>query len=176
MADALKPDPSYSSTLYTIWSVQDSLLQSYRSMFLTAESLLIGLAATIAATPDRQFVWPLFWLGIAVWGIWVTVTRARARDVRFVQDLLRNSEDGRFVLNPFSTFKAYQKSWLQCRSYSMEYVGYLPELFTPPSVWPPRDIPICKFWAWGTRIHMEVTIPLSYLIGWALVAYYALRA
>ena len=176
MADKLEPDPSYSSALYTIWSVQDSLLQSYRSMFLTAESLLIGLAATIAATPDRQFVWPLCSLGMAVWGVWVIVTRARARDVRFVQDLLRSSENGRFVLNPFSTFKAYQKSWLQRRSYSVEYVGHRPELFTPPGVWPPRDVPMYKFLAWGTRIHMEVTLPLSYFIGWALVAYYATRA
>lgn len=176
MADTELPDVAYSSTLYAIWSVQDSLLQSYRSMFMTAESLLLGLAATIASTPDREFVLPLFGLGMVVLYIWTVVTRSRARDVRFVQDLLVSSEGGQFVQKPFGTFKAYQKSWLQHRSYFLEYVGTAPEAYNPPGIWPPRDVPMYKFWSWGTRIHMEVTLPLSFLIGWLLVGYYAARA
>jgi hypothetical protein len=164
------PEDNYTTTLYAIWAVQDSLLQSYRSSFLTSESLLIGLA--VSGIANQKFAWLLIGVGTVLWFVWGLVTRARARDVRFVQELLKKDEEGKRVRNPFSTFKAYQEAWQKNGAYSIQYVDQeIP--FLPPPVWPPRDIPLHRFWRWGTRIHMEVTLPFAFLVGWTVVAFYA---
>ena len=58
-------DASDMSELFSLWSVQDSLLQSYRSMFVTAQSVVMSLAAAIAASkPTLANVLPLLWRAV----------------------------------------------------------------------------------------------------------------
>lgn len=168
---------SYSSALYSLWSVQDSLLQYYRSMFLTAESLLIAIGSTLAATQKPLFAWPIIVVGLILWSTWLIVTWSRARDVRFVQLLLRRSEEGKYVRSPFTTFKDYQRAWLQDSKYTIAYVNNECEEFTWHGVLPSKDfrIPFTRPWRWGTRIHMELVLPAVYVVAWVVIAFYAYR-
>lgn len=172
-------EPSYISALYSIWTVQDSLLQYYRTMFITAQSLLIAVSATIASSTQSskgQLSLLLIIGGLLLLGVWIIVTWSRARDVQFVQELLKSSENGSRVDFPFSTFKEYQNSWRIRSAYTIAYRGGHSESFAPRCVWPPTDVPVWCFWRWGTRIHMEVTLPTIYLFGWVVVAIYACGA
>lgn len=169
-------DPAYSAALYSIWSMQDSLLQNYRTMFITTESLLMAVSAAIAASStssQHKFSWLLIIVGLLLWVVWLIVTQSRARDVHFIQELLKHSEEGRYINAPFTAFKNYQKAWLKNGAYTVVYVGNVHEPFIPRPVWPPTDVPVWRFWRWSTRIHMEVTLPGAYFLGWLVVAIYA---
>jgi hypothetical protein len=76
------------------------------------------------------------------------------------------------VTTPFSTFRAYQRAWLKHGAFVLEYVGHDPAPYLPQQLFPPRGIPLHQIWKWGARIHMEVTLPSIFLVGWLLLAFY----
>jgi len=172
------PPEGYISALYSLWSVQDTLLQYYRTMFLTAESLLIAIACSLIGNNARFSSWVLVTLGVLLWAVWLFVTWSRARDVRYTQLLIRRSEEGKFVKQPFSSFKSYQQDWIQIGKATISYTNGETEEFVRHGVLPTRAFAF-KFlhpWHWGTRIHMEFVLPGTYLIAWVIVAIYAASA
>lgn len=159
--------------LYSLWNVQDSLLQYYRTMFLTAESLLIAVTASIA-TVSKPPALALAAIGLVVLAVWSRVTRARARDVHFTQELIKWHEAGRCIAAPLTIFKQYQGQWRKTGQYTVQFLDGTSEEFVHEGVWPPRESAVFEVWNWSTRLQMEVVLPAVYLLSWAAIVTYAI--
>jgi hypothetical protein len=165
-----------SSSLYSLWSIQDSLLQYYRTMFLTAESLIIAVAASVSSTATAPALMLVF-IGLVLLIVWIRVTGSRARDVSFTQELIKWNEAGRYVHSPLTTFKAYQAEWSKSGSYVVKFIDSSSETFKQDGVWPPRDCKPYQIWRWNARLQMERVLPAAYLLSWiAIVIYVVARA
>lgn len=101
-----------------LWSVQESLLQTYRSIFIGAQSLLVPIAFLMLP----QKVEPVTLVGISpaavlsglgmllLWS-WRSVSNARAQDVTWVQGVALEVEADTYRGGAlFSTFKHYQEN------------------------------------------------------------------
>lgn len=72
------------SELISIWSVNQSLLQSYRSIFISSQTFLIAVGAILLETDKPE--WLLWFLAVSgwtiIWWFWfrVVVIRARVAD------------------------------------------------------------------------------------------------
>ena len=162
--------------LFSLWSVQDSLLQSYRAMFVTAQSVVMSLAAAIAASkPILEAVLPLAALGGVLMVVWLSVTLSRARDVTFAQKLILWAEKGQFVARPFATFKEYQRALADRSAYTVRFTNDSEEPFKPKSIWL-QATPRFKIWKWGTRLHMEVIVPAGFALCWIWILAYVVYA
>jgi hypothetical protein len=139
-------------------------------MFITAESLLIAISATIAAASESKSAWPLIIVGSILMVVWSNITRSRARFVQFVQKLILWSEDGHHIAQPLMTFKNYQNS--ESGECTVVFLDGSKVLFIPEKVWPPQKTPKWKFWRWGTRIQMEIILPVVYLVNWVIIIVY----
>jgi hypothetical protein len=97
-------------SLAELWSIQESLLQSYRSIFITIESVIFALSAFVTTT-QSDFVFakfPLMFLGVFLIPIWMCVCHARARAVTFVHWMIQRQEAGESVQLPYSCFRQFQ--------------------------------------------------------------------
>jgi hypothetical protein len=97
--------------LYAIWSIEEMLLQSYRAIFITMQSILI---AAFAAFPTTNM---LGRLALAIFGLigipaWVYVTERRQRYLDIVQFLLKCCDAGTLPLTESgrSVFRHAQKT------------------------------------------------------------------
>ena len=162
-----------SSSLYSLWSIQDSLLQYYRTMFLTAESLILAVAASVSSTSANPALMLVF-IGLVLLIVWVRVTGSRARDVSFTQELIKWNEARRYVQAPLSTFKAYQAEWNKSGSYVVQFTDGTSEIFKQSGVWPPRDCEPYEIWHWNARLQMERVLPAAYLLSWVAIVIYVL--
>jgi hypothetical protein len=142
-------------------------------MFLTAESLVLAVSASVASTARTPALLLVF-IGLILLVVWVRVTHSRARDVSFAQELIKWHESGRRVVAPLSTFKAYQAAWSKSGSYTVTFTDGTSERFQQDGVWPPRDCKTYEIWRWNARIQMERVLPLTYLLCWIAVMGYAL--
>lgn len=88
-------DYSKSSYISSLWSIQDALLQSYRSVFITIESIFIAVSITIQGfeVPDPIFLAPVLIIGLYVNKSWLEITSSRGLSVHFLQTLLRRHEN-----------------------------------------------------------------------------------
>jgi len=94
-----------------LWSIQESLLQSYRRIFITAESVLFGLATFVVAWTHAS-IWieaPIILLGLGLIPIWMPVCNARARAVTFIHWLIQRYENGEQIEQPYSRFRELQE-------------------------------------------------------------------
>lgn len=157
--------------LYSLWSVQDTLLQAYRTMFITVQSLLIAVAASIAGFNSR-LAWSLVLVGFVLLFVWSFVTRARGRDVQFAQSMIRWAESGRRIERPFTSFKDYQAKFRVSGSYTFTFADGSHEPFLPEAVWPPNSTHGQYVWNWGARLQLEIVLPAAYFLSWALLAFY----
>ncbi len=95
-----------------LWSIQESLLQSYRSIFITVESVLFAVATFALATTDSS-IWvkaPIILLGLGLIPIWMAVCNARARAVTFIHWLIQRYENGEQIEQPYSRFRELQEN------------------------------------------------------------------
>jgi hypothetical protein len=92
------------------WEIQERLLQSYRFMFMTAQSVLLTGAAVVAAQPAAQpwILIPLMVIGLALLYVGVSITNARALDVSYFQLQLMLAEEGQVTDNVLAHFKNWQ--------------------------------------------------------------------
>jgi hypothetical protein len=75
-----------------LWTIQDALVQSYRSIFITSISLVLGFSTVLA---NIEYAWtaiPFIGLGAYFLWIWHTVSSHREKDVTFLQWLLLKLE------------------------------------------------------------------------------------
>lgn len=101
------------SELLSHWRVQESLLQSYRRLFLTIEAILLSVGA-ISVTGSMNF-----WAGVVVLGsiggiafftgkVFIPVIRRRGEAVFFWQAKILILEDGGSVYSPLREMKEFQ--------------------------------------------------------------------
>lgn len=106
------------ASAYVLWSVQDALLQSYRSFFLAFQcflaAVIAGVASDVTLTTECEFslglaaAWGGWVLGIAVWGLGITITRHRALDVAGAQAIILALEGDETLPSPMVAFKKWQ--------------------------------------------------------------------
>ena len=70
--------------LISMWDIQDSLLQSYRNIFLTSESIFASVAVFVASTSSLHWFFPLLGMGIfIIFWLWIPICTKRGCDVWF---------------------------------------------------------------------------------------------
>lgn len=77
-------DNEYSKIL-SIWSIQDSLLQSYRSIFLSSQSVLFSISVFIATSKEPLFMFFIFPIGLYLLYLMFKLTRKRGMGVWYCQ-------------------------------------------------------------------------------------------
>jgi len=94
-----------------LWSIQDSLLQWYRSIFLTSQSILLGFGANVMLNENWLRYFPILMpLAFVMLWLWYAICRQRELDVSFCQFQLRKLEEGNPQIEPiFLSFKEFQK-------------------------------------------------------------------
>ena len=91
--------------LISLWGIQDSLLQSYRRIYLTSQSILFAIAvfAVNKQIPVLKDLFPI--LGVIMVAFWIFSTRERASKVDYFQKKIRKMEETRKeqdrILNKF---------------------------------------------------------------------------
>ncbi|MDH5301956.1 MAG: hypothetical protein OEW58_11400 [Gammaproteobacteria bacterium] len=97
-----------------LWSIQESLLQAYRSIFITLETAIIVIATFIlsSGTSNGYIAIPIILLGLGLIPIWMGVCNARARAVAFIHWLIQKHESGETVAYPYSHFRQFQHNRL----------------------------------------------------------------
>jgi hypothetical protein len=156
--------------LLSIWGIQESLLQAYRSIFITAESVVFAIAAAITSINSWSAI-ALTVLGLVLLWMWHKVCWNRAIDVSFVQWLLTRVEEGADITNPLSTFKEFQGGGIITvggrsvwRHAKKDQGGRV------------NDQPFVSMTKSPTRHWMEKYLPMVFLLLWISVAYLAVRA
>ena len=73
------------------WSVNESLLQSYRQIFINTQSIMLATGAVILGKSD-VLMWVLVTMGlVTIWYIWFPVVRARHLIVDYYKYLSMNN-------------------------------------------------------------------------------------
>jgi hypothetical protein len=77
------------------WQIQEGLLQSYRNLFLTSQSIIFSIAAIIAtsSSPNLLVFGTLLFLGIVLLKYWYSICGARGLDVSYFQNELIKLEN-----------------------------------------------------------------------------------
>lgn len=142
--------------LMTLWGIQESLLQSYRSLFISAQSIVVGFAAAITPTHSPVISIALISLGLYILHLWLSVCRSRSHCVSFVQWLIQQSENGEQMESPLCSFKEFQRSGM----YKGAHVKSAP-LFLEDA----NSV---------TRRRMDHHLPWVFLMLWLFLALYLL--
>jgi len=96
--------------LIALWDIQDTLLQSYRSLFLGSQSILFGIAVFVAQGTVPLLSAILFLVAMPIIRVWRDITEERGYDVWFFQLRLMRLEAGMEAeARPMEAFKAWQK-------------------------------------------------------------------
>jgi len=144
--------------LWSLWGIQDSLLQSYRSIFITSESILLSLAVAVLSVGNAYFSLILAGPGIFLHVLWLKICSARARDVTFTQRVIEKVEKDEIErFDVLSEFKRYQSQYNTQRGYiykdwELNKDEYFREMLRSP-----------------TRVKMDKYLPNIYLFLWVIV-------
>ena len=93
-----------------LWSVQESLLQYYRTIFITIE-LVILLTSAFMLVPGQMPAYaglPMTLLGLALIPVWKGVCNARANAVAFIHWMIQKHEAGETIRRPYTHFRQFQ--------------------------------------------------------------------
>lgn len=154
----------------SLWSIQESLLQAYRSIFITAESVIFAIAAAIAnSTPYSAII--LTFLGYFLLWMWHKVCANRALDVSFTQWLLIQAEEGIDIPTPVGCLKRFQAG-------EIITINDRPiqRHIKKPSASEINDKLFVSMTKGPTRRWMETYLPLLFAVLWLVVAYLAALA
>lgn len=155
--------------ILSLWSIQESLLQTYRSIFITAESVVFAIAAAIAGTaPWSALI--LTFLGYFLLWMWHRVCANRALDVSFTQWLLDGAEQGADVSAPLACLKDFQAG--QPITINGRSVCRHTKNSTKEHI---NDSPFISMVKSRTRVWMEIYLPLLFAALWVMVACLALQ-
>jgi hypothetical protein len=103
-------DKQMKDEILSHWQIQESLLQSYRSLFLTSQSIIFSIASIIATdSHSNKIVFLiLLILGIVLLYFWFQIGNARGLDVSYFQMLLLRTEKGEEINDIMINFKRWQ--------------------------------------------------------------------
>jgi hypothetical protein len=143
------PPQATVAELVVLWSAQDALLQQYRIVFVTMQSIFVAAGAIAVEAGASWF--PLCVLtGLALLGLWlwVSVCRARGRSVSLLQYLVLAAERGEAVRQPLKILKEFQDG-------DRSRIA--------------RDPAFAALWESSTRRKMDRILPFAFLLGWLLL-------
>lgn len=144
------PAPASAETLTALWNIQDTLLQQYRVIFVTMQSILLSFGGIAITRPNGLgLLICISGLVIVTMWLWLTICPARAKSVFFCQSLLLRAEQGEQIIRPLSLLKAFQS-------------GEKPELR--------RDPTYLSLFGGGTKTSwkMNVLLPWLFIVVWVL--------
>ena len=154
----------------SMWSIQESLLQTYRSIFITAETVAFAIAAAVASLYPLSAVL-LTVLGFFLLWMWHKVCSNRAIDVSFVQWLLIRAEEGNDIPTPLLSLKQFQCGQIITvanrsvwRHNYKDHEGLV------------NDVASVSMSKSPTRLWMELYLPLFFIMLWIVVVVLVLRA
>lgn len=132
----------------TKWSVNESLLQSYRSIFISAESFLLAVAVFSIEESTLFFYISSVIAVLIIWVFWFPIVRSRHLIVDYYKYALELSDKNRENLCSEKEFVQKSENYLETK----------------------RTLGIKKHWRL-TRIKMDLLLPILFSIFWlALVS------
>lgn len=156
--------------IMSLWGIQESLLQAYRAIFITSQTLFISLAflylpdpTNIEGTKFALVVLALsssafLGIGNVMISVWKEVCEARGRAVSCVQAMALIVESGERMINdPVNTLKEFQADEDMDTHWIYEHEIYEKRLSSSFS-----------------RKKMETTLPLSFRVAWSVYLLVAL--
>jgi hypothetical protein len=151
------------SEILSYLQIQESLLQSYRGIFLTSESILFAIAGNIITNENpKKCVLLLFCvLGLIACGFWWVIVKERGDFVTYFQKLLKDAEKGhssKAILTKFENWKKNKRE----EKIQMKLKG-LWEHFTKNFKHP---------WLIARKL-MDVWLPIIFVILWFVMGYLA---
>ena len=147
----MKTKPSSHSDILALWGIQESLLQQYRGIFITMQSILLAVSVAIPKPSEHLIPFmTLFILGLLGLWLWVTICARRGRAVYLCQFLVLKSEDGEVVNNPVKVIK------------DAEDGDYIHQGFA-------TDARFKSLHVNHTRGKMQILLPLGFLIAWVVL-------
>ena len=158
------------SEVWSLWGIQESLLQTYRTFFISSESILLAMSVTvltISSGHNALYVSILAIPGIFLMSMWRSICSARARDVTFTQLLLLKIERNEISnIEPLTEFKKYQsqynkKGYILSQSNNEEW-----RLINDSAL---NDKEFSKMLESPTRLKMDKTLPNVYAFIWVTV-------
>jgi hypothetical protein len=97
-----------------IANYQDNLLQTYRLIFISSQTIIISIATLIVSvSPDKWKIFPLFFIGLILLILWWRISEARGFDVSYCHMQLIKIENNESLdqdekNKPFVAFKKWQ--------------------------------------------------------------------
>jgi hypothetical protein len=139
--------------LYAIWGIQETLLQTYRGVFITMQSIFIAAWASLSHGDNARYL--LLAAGLASLVAWVWITFLREHDVDSVQTLIRCEEKGSIDRS---------KSGFALFKYTQEHRSVPTPDGSDISIRVPR---LFKFWGIGrTRQVLGRIVPAIFFVTW----------
>ncbi len=146
------------SAVWALWDTQESLLQNYRSIFISSESILLSLSVTVLSLGNPIFAIMLAIPGLFLHSLWRAICTSRGRDVSFSQRLIEKVESGEVQdISVLTEFKRYQKDFNSPKGYILgDWKLNDDDTF--------KDMQLSK-----TRVKMDKYLPNTYAVLWFLV-------
>jgi hypothetical protein len=153
-------DTNLYDRLLALWNIHEMLLQSYRRIFITAQSFIYAGAVAVATTSVPWFSIPFMVLGLLLVKHWRDICKSRGNDVWFIQLQILKLEDGQNIEpNIYGAIKKWQKIEHD------EQVKLLKETMDKSNQHSlGLDLVMAK-----TRKIMEETVPLIFVVLWWLI-------
>lgn len=93
----MNEDKTLYEHLIAMWNIHETLLQSYRRIFITAQSVIFAVAVAVASTSVPWFSLPFMVLGLVLVKHWREICKKRGNDVWYFQLQILKLEDGQTV-------------------------------------------------------------------------------
>lgn len=101
-----KNDSDNYAIAISLWGIQEALLQQYRTIFITMQSIFIAVAASVFQRTNPWLPMSLlFALAMFTLWLWLSTCNKRGRAVYFCQFLALKAEAGEIIPDPLKTLK-----------------------------------------------------------------------
>lgn len=149
--------------LIALQGIQEMLLQNYRNIFLSSQSLLLAVAVFIASRPQAGY-FSLFLLaaGIPLCLAWILTDRSRGLSAHFFECQLLKMEQGIEVSKVYNTWLGWTNLELKARKENLEATDVCKPLTKIPKDWK------------STRRVMGTILPVIFMLLWVIMALYVL--
>jgi len=100
----------------TLANYQDNLLQNYRLIFISSQTIVISIATLIVSiSPNKWKILPLIFIGLALLYLWCKISNSRGFDVSYCHMQIIKLENKEVLTpdeknKPFVAFKIWQKN------------------------------------------------------------------
>ncbi len=134
------------------WQIQENLLQTYRVLFVTSQTLVFSVASITVSQnkPDKITFFVLLCLGLYLLTLWYKICRSRGFDVSYCQKILLDIENNIEHETFMTNFKKWQKKKRDEKVQILSQYETLPE--SP------------------TRRNMEFKLPFIFALLWLILS------